>query len=112
MAEENPNSPATPAVAEPARLFMSLGNPIRLDALRIIACEGPQSVTDLGARLGVSQTSMSRHLTLLWQTGALTGVAAPDGDTRKQFYTVPPACVRKTADGMELDYGSCVVRVK
>jgi hypothetical protein len=54
--------------------------------MRKLALDGPQSVTSLGGLMDRAQDSMSRHLTVLWQTGAVVGIEPPDGDTHKQFY--------------------------
>lgn len=99
-----------PPVIEPAVLFSALGNPIRLEALRRIAANGPQSVNDLAAVTGLGQDAMSRHMTVLWNTRAVIVVAPPDGDRRKRFFGLPPGCLRETPGGKEIDYGSCVVR--
>lgn len=104
---------AVPAPAlDPAALFRALGNPIRLEALRRIVTLGPQPVNDLAAAVGLEQDAMSRHMTVLWNIRAVIVVDPPDGDGRKRFFDVPPNCVRTTAEGKEIDYGDCVVRIK
>ena len=112
MANETPN-PRTPTpIADPTALFQALGNPVRWAVLRKLAADGPQSVNDLAALAGRAQDSMSRHLTLLWKTGAVVAAAPPDGDGRKQFYALPPGCLREGAGGKEADYGACVLRFR
>jgi DNA-binding transcriptional ArsR family regulator len=108
------NDVQTPSASVPAidavALMQAFGNPVRWDVMRRLALDGPQSVSDLGAKAGRGQDSMSRHLTLLWKAGAVAAVAPPDGDTRKQFYIIPPERLRVTASGKEIDYGACVLR--
>jgi DNA-binding MarR family transcriptional regulator len=110
MANDIQDPPVCAPVADPAALLQALGNPLRWDVLRRLANDGPQSVTDLGAKTGCRQTSMSRHLALLWKVGAVVAVTPPDGDTRKQFYAIPPGRLRAVADGKAIDYGACVLR--
>jgi predicted transcriptional regulator len=88
----------------------ALGSPLRWDVMRKLALDGPQSVTSLGGLMDRAQDSMSRHLTVLWQTGAVVGIEPPDGDTHKQFYAIPPARLRTVPGGKEIDYGVCVLR--
>ena len=112
MAVDNPNGPAGAPVVDPTALFQALGNSIRWDALQQLATAGPQSVNDLAERAGRAQDSMSRHMTLLYEAGAVVGVDPPDGDGRKQFYGLPPGCLRETPGGKEIDYGTCVLRLR
>ena len=112
MANDVQNQPARRPVTDPSKLFQALGNPIRWDVLRRLAADGPQSVNDLAVKAGRGQDSMSRHLTLLWKAGAVVAVASPDGDTRKQFYAIPPGCLRDAAGGKEIDFGACVLRFR
>jgi len=35
-----------------------------------------------------------------------------DGDGRKLFHASPPGCLREGAQGKELDYGKCVLRLE
>lgn len=95
---------------DPVELMRTLGSYVRWHALWILAKEGPKSVNDLAARLDRAQHSMSKHLALLWRTGMVVPVPPPDGDRRKQFFALPPGCLQKTARGLELDYGGCVIR--
>jgi len=101
---------ASAPIADPAALMQALGNPIRWDVMRRLALDGPQSVSDLAVKEDRGQDSMSRHLALLWKVGAVVAVAPSDGDTRKQFYAIPPERLRVTAGGKEIDFGACVLR--
>src|ERR1035441_7926141 len=115
MADGEQNT-AAPAAAEPAvdmvNLLQALGNPVRWEVLRLLATEGPQSVNDLAARTDRAQHSMSKHLQVLRAVGAVTMVAGTDGDGRKLFHALPPGCLRTGANGREIDYGVCVLRLR
>jgi DNA-binding transcriptional ArsR family regulator len=106
---------AAPGAAEPAvdmvALLAALGNPVRWQVLRLLATEGPLSVNDLAARTDRAQHSMSKHLQILRAVGAVAMVAGRDGDGRKLFHTLPPGCLRDGANGREIDYGVCVLRL-
>jgi DNA-binding MarR family transcriptional regulator len=110
MTNEMPNPPAGAPVPDPATLLHAIGSPVRWHALRSLALAGPQSVNDLAAQGGRAQDAMSRHLTELWQVGAVVVVDPPDGDRRKIFYAIPPERLREAAGGKEIDYGACVLR--
>ena len=105
-----------PAAARPVvdmvKLLRALGNPVRWQVLRMLATEGPQSVNDLAARTDRAQHSMSKHLQMLRAVGAVVMVAGTDGDGRKLFHTLPPGCLRDGANGKEIDYGVCVLRLR
>ena len=55
---------------------------------------------------------MSKHLQLLRAAGAVVMVAGTDGDGRKLFHAIPPGCLRDGAQGKEIDYGVCVLRLR
>ena len=107
---------AAPAAAGSAvnmvNLLRALGNPVRWEVLRLLATEGPLSVTVLAARTDRAQHSMSKHLQMLRAVGAVVMVAGTDGDGRKLFHTLPPGCLRDGANGKEIDYGVCVLRLR
>lgn len=92
-------------------LLAALGNPVRWQVLRLLAVEGPQSVNDLAARTNRAQHSMSKHLQILRDVGAVVMVPGTDGDRRKLFHALPPGCLREGALGKEIDYGVCVLRI-
>ena len=100
---------AMPAAAGPAvdmvTLLSALGNPVRWQVLRLLVTEGPKSVAILAARTNRAQHSMSKHLQLLRAAGT-------DGDGRKLFHALPPGCLRDGAQGKEIDYGVCVLRLR
>jgi predicted transcriptional regulator len=107
---------AAPAMAGPAvnmvNLLRALGNPVRWEVLRLLASEGPQSVNDLAVRTDRAQHSMSKHLQMLRAVGAVVMVSGTDGDGRKLFHALPPGCLRDGANGKEIDYGVCVLRLR
>src|ERR1035441_3384510 len=105
-----------PAAAEPAvdmvNLLQALGNPVRWEVLRLLATEGPLSVTVLAARTDRAQHSMSKHLQALRAVGAVVMVSGTDGDWRKLFHALPPGCLRDGVNGKEIDYGGWVLCVR
>ena len=54
-----------------ARRFRVLGEPQRLRILQILE-RAPKNVSDVAARLGVSQPNVSRHLRALFEAGLIT----------------------------------------
>lgn len=104
------NTITTRVGQDPVKIMRALGSSVRWHALWILATEGPKPVNDLAARLDRAQHSMSKHLTLLWRAGLVVPAPPPDGDRRKQFFALPPGCLQKTARGLELDFGGCVIR--
>ena len=107
---------AATAAAEPAvdmvNLLRALGNPVRWEVLRLLATEGPQSVTVLAARTDRAQHSMSKHMQILREVGAVVMVADANGDGRKLFHALPPGCLHDGVQGKEIDYGVCVLRLR
>jgi len=55
---------------------------------------------------------MSKHMQILREVGAVVMVADANGDGRKLFHALPPGCLRDGANGKELDYGVCVLRLR
>ena len=56
-----------------ARLFKALGDPTRLEILRLVAAQpGPTCVCDLVERFDLKQPTISHHLKLLREAGLLT----------------------------------------
>ena len=78
----------------------------------MLATAGPQPVNDLAARVDRAQHSMSKHLQILREAGAVVRVAGTDGDGRKLFHALPPDCLREGAHGKEIDFGGCVLRLR
>ena len=107
---------AATAAAEPAvdmvNLLRALGNPVRWEVLRLLATEGSQSVNDLAARVDRAQHSMSKHMQILREVGAVVMVADANGDGRKLFHALPPGCLHDGVQGKEIDYGVCVLRLR
>ena len=107
---------AMPAAAGPGldlvALSLAVGNPVRCRVLQMLVTEGPKSVTDLAARTNRLQHSMTKHMQVLRAVGAVVMVAGTDGDRRKLFHALPPGCLRDGAQGKEIDYGVCVLRLR
>ena len=56
-----------------ARLFKALGDPTRLEILRLIAAQsGPTCVCDIVERVDLAQPTISHHLKLLREAGLLS----------------------------------------
>ncbi len=62
------SAPPTPAMAA---LFGGLADPTRLELLRRVVRDGPQSVGDLVEASGIRQPSVSKHLACLHGCGLL-----------------------------------------
>ena len=101
----------TTAVVDMVTLLSAVASPVRWQVLRMLATEGPQSVNDLAVRTNRMQNSMSKHMQVLRAAGAVVMVAGTDGDGRKLFHAIPPGCLRDGANGKEIDYGICVLRL-
>jgi DNA-binding transcriptional ArsR family regulator len=56
-------------LAPAAALFRSLGDPARLAIVRHLAGDGPARVADLMERLGLAQSTVSKHLACLRDCG-------------------------------------------
>lgn len=63
--------------------FALLAEPIRLKILNAL-CEEERSVNDIVARVGASQTSVSRHLNMMYSRGVL----ARRRDGAMTFYSI------------------------
>lgn len=92
-----------------AGFFAVLAEPTRLKILNAL-CDGERSVSDIAARTAVSQTNVSRHLSLMYSKGLL----ARRRDAQMTLYSVADpavldvcrfACVHVAgaADGQQVD---------
>ncbi len=70
-------------LAAAGALFRSLGDPIRLAIVRLLA-DGERRVVDLTAELGLAQSTASSHLACLRGCGLVVG--RPEG--RQMFYAL------------------------
>lgn len=70
-------------------MFRSLGDPARLVIIRSLAA-GPARVVDLTDRLGLAQSTVSKHLACLRDCGLVE--VRPDG--RASAYSLAPAAER------------------
>lgn len=116
MSAELPRpDPAPPVpVAEfpkPVLLLQAIADPVRYGALRELAAGAYLSPTELAPKLGVKVDSMSKHMRVLRDRGAVQLVRPEDGDGRVQYYQIPQRFRATTDTGRPLlDYGVCVVR--
>ena len=58
-------------LAQIARRFKALGEPMRLRILQAV-CQGPRTVSEIVTATGATQANVSKHLSLLAATGILT----------------------------------------
>ena len=58
-------------LAQIARRFKTLGEPMRLRILQAV-CQGPRTVSEIVTATGATQANVSKHLSLLAATGILT----------------------------------------
>jgi DNA-binding transcriptional ArsR family regulator len=114
MADEISKSAVTiapEAFASATKLLQAASDPVRWAALQILAAGQSKSVLELSALVGRSPDLMSKHLKTLREAGAVTVVAAPDGDGRKSHYVVPEKFRRADETGKAMiDYGVCALR--
>lgn len=63
--------PETPSLVEAASTFAALGSEQRLSVLRALVRAGPEglSIGDLGARTGVTGSTLTHHMKILAQAG-------------------------------------------
>lgn len=66
-----------------ARCLRILGHPARLSVIAILS-QGPRSVNDLAGLVGVSQSNLSQHLSLLKDKGIIDSVR----DGHQVFYRI------------------------
>ena len=102
--------PVTPAF-DPNFIFPLLSDATRRRALMTIARSGPQTASGLGGGGRMRTDRTLKHLVALEKAGLL--VTSPDPhDGRKTRYGLSPKVpVTKTAEGVVLDFGCCVVRL-
>lgn len=99
------------AATNPTRLLQAASDPIRWAILRELAKSRSRSVLELGKLLKRDPDLISKHLRVLRDADAVTVVAAPDGDRRKQHHAVPETFRRTDDTGQAvLDYGVLVLR--
>ncbi len=114
-AELPPPDPAPPVPVvefqKPVLLLQAIADPVRYEALRQLATGAYLSPTDLAPKLGVKVDSMSKHMRVLRNRGAVQLVRPENGDGRVQYYQIPKRFRAMTDTGRPLlDYGVCVIR--
>ncbi|MBT8457567.1 MAG: helix-turn-helix transcriptional regulator [Rhodobacteraceae bacterium] len=68
------NTPPPDRIAEIASTFAALGSEQRLGVLRVLVRAGPDGLTigELGARSGVTGSTLTHHMKILAQAGLVT----------------------------------------
>jgi DNA-binding transcriptional ArsR family regulator len=96
---------------KPVLLLQAIADPVRYGALRELAAGAYLSPTELAPKLGVKVDSMSKHMRVLRDRGAVQLVRPENSDGRAQYYQIPQRFRATTDTGrLLLDYGVCVVR--
>ncbi|HEY3009966.1 MAG TPA: metalloregulator ArsR/SmtB family transcription factor [Micromonosporaceae bacterium] len=70
-----------------AEVFVALADPTRRSILAALAEGGPQTATDLAARLPISRQAIAKHLGLLTNAGL---TRAESGERRRVRYRLQP----------------------
>ena len=84
--ENNPDSEHTAAV------FAALSNPTRLEIIRMLDIR-PRTVTEIVDFFMLAQSTISRHLEVLRNTG----LVSVSKDAQKRIYSLNPSALRETA---------------
>ena len=108
----NSSVPLPLPTIDDARLFRALANGTRLQMIRLLATGITMSVNDFVPLTGMTQDGVSKHLDFLWRTGLLQKVPAPDDDLRRHCFKIWPQLLVTREGLVELECGSCVVRLK
>ncbi len=85
------------------RVLSAIASPIRWAILRELASGRPYAVVELAELLGQSQTSISKHMTFLRESGI-----AEVG--RNRLYSIPDAFLADKEHRV-LDFGWCLLRL-
>lgn len=103
-----------------AEKLAALGQPVRWAMLRELARadgraqgaeKGTVPVSEMAARLGMKRPAVANHLPQMLAAGVLAVYPDAGGDGRKRCLGLPlSATVRRTEDGLEVDFGDVVVR--
>ena len=97
-------------VWEPADIFYILSDATRWQVLVTLARSGPQPATVLQGALNRKFDAAMKHLVMMERAGVL--VTTPDPvDKRRRLYGLSPALpLVKSATGMTMDFGFCLLR--
>jgi DNA-binding transcriptional ArsR family regulator len=82
-------TPDIEAVAE--QVFVALADPTRRAILAALATDGPATATDLAASLPITRQAITKHLTLMADTGLVT---PEPGERRRIRYRLRSAPVQ------------------
>lgn len=81
--------PAGPEFAEAARLFVALGDPIRLAIVARLSRDGPLSITRLSAGTPVTRQAVTKHLRALGDAGLLSSRR----EGREHVWQIEPSAI-------------------
>ena len=92
-------------------IFPLLADPVRRHLLLSLARGGGRPASELRAGAGRRLDATLKHLTAMRAGGLL--VAGPDPtDGRRMLYSLAPAVpLAKSAEGMVIDFGFCLLRL-
>lgn len=79
---------------DPASVFTALSDPTRREVIRRLSASGPSTLGELSADLPVSRQAVSKHLSVLEESGLVATV----GESRRRRYRLTP---RPLADAMD-----------
>ena len=96
---------------QPANVFQALGNGTRQTIIRHLATGAVLCVKDFVPLTRLHQDGVCLHLGVLRRAGIVEKVPPPDGDRRKSCYRIVPQLLVTRNGRLELDCGSCVVRL-
>jgi len=102
-------SEAQPTSAECATWMKALGEPLRLEIVRLLVA-GPRTVSALAEALDVEMTTASHHLQVLFHAG----LVKVQKDGRFSVYQINPEFLRNNGSAKlaTLDFGCCQVQMK
>lgn len=71
MKQQTANEPSMQVFERAAELFGLLSTPVRLRIVSVL-CQSEKNVSELCSLIGVAQTNISQHLTMLYRSGMVT----------------------------------------
>ena len=111
MPNEITAAPAPFRSVLPADAFKALGNHTRMTMIRHLAAGATLCVKDFVPLTRMKQDNVCLHVGVLLRAGIVEKVPSPDGDRRKTCYRIVPQFLVARNGLLELDCGSCVVRL-
>ncbi len=105
MKAESSPVPTPPAPLDPVAVFAALGNPMRWQAMQLMAGGKAISATDLATAMHRDFDIASKHLKILRDSGAVGWMSGTD--RRLRFYFIPRKYLLATG---VVDYGFCTLK--